>query len=179
VVGLVDDKDGSKDASLTKLSANDEGLLIVPARTGVLIAKDAQSDDDGTSGILTLTPLYGDETDFAGENLLSGTCLAIPYDSETMYVLGRNAEKIAGFRTYSGEKVASNKSFLVLPAGTEVKGGFLSFNFNGGTTGLRPIATDGGEEMGSSWYSPTGVLFNEKPARKGVYIHNGKKIMIK
>lgn len=179
VVGLVDDKDGSKDASLTKLSANDEELLIVPARTGVLIAKDAQSDDDGTSGILTLTPLYGDETDFAGENLLSGTCLAIPYDSETMYVLGRNAEKIAGFRTYSGEKVASNKSFLVLPAGTEVKGGFLSFNFNGGTTGLRPIATDGGEEMGSSWYSPTGVLFNEKPARKGVYIHNGKKIMIK
>ena len=49
---------------------------------------------------------------------------------------------------------------------------------DGGATGLTPIPSPTGEGSGASWYDMQGRRI-DKPARKGVYIRNGKKIVVK
>ena len=39
--------------------------------------------------------------------------------------------------------------------------------------------TDNGQQTTDSWYTLSGVKLDEKPVVKGVYIHNGKKVVIK
>ena len=55
----------------------------------------------------------------------------------------------------------------------------LALDFSGSTTGINTI--DNGEltDDNAAWYTLNGVRLNGKPAQKGVYIHNGKKIVIK
>ena len=49
---------------------------------------------------------------------------------------------------------------------------------DGGATGLTPIPSPTGEGSNAQWYDMQGRRI-DKPARKGVYIHNGKKVVIK
>jgi hypothetical protein len=53
-----------------------------------------------------------------------------------------------------------------------------SFNFEFGDEATSIDACEAqGEE--SSWYTIQGVKLGDKPAQNGVYIHNGKKVIIK
>lgn len=49
---------------------------------------------------------------------------------------------------------------------------------NGETTGIATIDTPQVEEA-SEWYSLDGMRYAEKPSRKGIYISNGRKVVIK
>ena len=46
------------------------------------------------------------------------------------------------------------------------------------TTGIMNV-NDNDNDNESSWYSLDGMKLFEKPTQKGVYIHNGKKVVIK
>lgn len=55
----------------------------------------------------------------------------------------------------------------------------ISMDFEDGvTTGFIQIATDDVEEDGD-WYGIDGVKFNQKPTQRGVYINNGRKVIVK
>lgn len=47
------------------------------------------------------------------------------------------------------------------------------------TTGISTIKTDVSHSTDASWYSISGSKINSKPAQKGIYIHNGKKVVVK
>jgi hypothetical protein len=62
----------------------------------------------------------------------------------------------------------------------------INLNFDGETTGVTPLLSPEGEEGASPWgglvgvwYTLSGTRLSTKPTQKGVYIHNGKKVVIK
>ena len=50
---------------------------------------------------------------------------------------------------------------------------------SGETTGIGEIDTKTGEFDFSGWYTLDGVRLSDKPSTKGIYINNGKKVVIK
>ena len=51
------------------------------------------------------------------------------------------------------------------------------FQSRGITTGIESVA-NGQPTMDNSWYTIDGRKLGEKPTQKGIYIYNGKKVMI-
>ncbi|KWW26630.1 MAG: Uncharacterized protein AUK63_2566, partial [bacterium P3] len=57
-----------------------------------------------------------------------------------------------------------------------------AFNIDFGddeTTGIISTTNDTNDTNSDAWYSLDGVRLNGKPSAKGVYINNGKKVVIK
>ena len=54
-------------------------------------------------------------------------------------------------------------------------------NFGDETTGIRPNrpSPDPSLNNGGEWYTLSGSRLNSKPTQKGVYIVNGKKVVVK
>lgn len=60
-----------------------------------------------------------------------------------------------------------------------VSGNKCSFKA-GGTTAIRKVVAETGEENADNvWYSLSGARLGSKPSTKGVYIHQGRKVMVK
>ena len=49
----------------------------------------------------------------------------------------------------------------------------------GGTTAIGTLDTETGEIDFGGWYDMSGRKLSAKPTQKGLYIHNGKKVIIK
>lgn len=94
--------------------------------------------------------------------------------------------------------VIYNNKFVKVTSGTQVKGGKCYLNLNGisssgtrsyydidgsdGTTALREVKSEGvkGEKLAdSAWHDLQGRKFTTKPTKPGLYILNGKKVVIK
>ena len=94
--------------------------------------------------------------------------------------------------------VIYNNKFVKVTTGTEVRGGKCYLNLNGtsssgtrsyydidgsdGTTGIREVKSEGvkGEKLAdSAWHDLQGRKFTTKPTKPGLYILNGKKVVIK
>ena len=53
-------------------------------------------------------------------------------------------------------------------------------NFGGEETGIGEISSSKPRtSVPASWYTLDGRKLNDKPTQKGIYIHNGQKIVIK
>ncbi len=73
----------------------------------------------------------------------------------------------------------TNKSIyqIGLTAG-DITSGAIELNFDGETTGIsRP--TPDPSLNGGEWYDLQGHKLNGKPTNSGIYVNNGKKIVIK
>jgi len=138
---------------------------IVPAGTGLLMT--------GTAGATYVFPLAsGDATADVSCNKLVGvttdTDLSTLTDGDSHYVYDNDA-----FRLQSTGTIAANEAYLSLPTSDTDK---INVTL-GGTTGIKGIAAD--NEDNGAWYTLDGVKVNEKPTAKGLYIHNGKKVIVK
>ena len=58
-----------------------------------------------------------------------------------------------------------------------VSGNKCSFK-SGGTTAIRKVVADTPAKADDAWYSLSGARLNGKPANKGVFIHQGRKVVI-
>ena len=137
---------------------------IVPAGTGLLMT--------GTEGATYVFPLTsGDATADVSGNKLVGvtkdTDLSTLTDGNSHYVYDND-----GFKLQSTGTIAANKAYLSLPSSDTDKI-YVSL---GGATGIKGIAAD--NEDNGAWYTLDGVKVNEKPTAKGLYIHNGKKVVV-
>ena len=133
-----------------------EGVL--PANTAVVLeATEGTYAFDGTADAAAIT-----------DNDLQGTLEAIstPSGALTLQVI----DDQIGFYTFTGETIPANKAYLVL--GSEVKGLSLSF---GETDGVTSIATELPE--GENIYNLAGQRVSK--ATKGIYIINGRKVVVK
>ena len=69
----------------------------------------------------------------------------------------------------------------MIPVTSSVKGYVLNFG-DEGTTGIRNIdnsAINNLQSDGDAWYDLSGRRLNGKPDRAGIYIHNGRRVMVK
>lgn len=168
----VTDDEGSTEANLSELKSD-----IVPPFTGVVVAKDAASENVSTTSY-GITPVYQVVEPVSG-NLLKGTCQNTAYEKGNMYVLGRNSSGFVGFRTYTGSTMTANKAYLVLSDGSSSSPSFVSFRFLEADAD-NPTAISEVEVVN---LSQSGIwdLQGRKVSRpsKGLYIVNGKKVIVK
>ena len=81
-------------------------------------------------------------------------------------------------------ETAAHKAWLVLPSGTNAR----FFGLPDETTGVTPLLSPEGDENGASprgglegvaYYTLDGRKLNKQPTKAGLYIVNGKKVVIK
>ena len=157
----------------TSVATQDIGYL--PARTAVLLQR-----GEGAKAI-TKIPYEGSAT--------------VPTNNKFYYSDPNTPAKSSATDNWY---VIYNNKFVKVTTGTEVRGGKCYLNLNGtsssgtrsyydidgsdGTTALREVKSEGvkGEKWNDGeWYTLQGRKFTTKPTKPGLYILNGKKVVIK
>ena len=127
---------------------------------------------------LTTTNSSDDFTDNALKGLSERTEIATSaYSANTIYVMGNTTKNGFGFHKYTGAYMPANKAFLALGSGSSAPLRMV-IDDEEETTGVASMA-DGIDNMSDEWYTLDGRKLNSKPTTKGLYIVNGKKVMIK
>ena len=159
---------------------------VIPAATPLVFM--CSSNDPANNKVIPLT----DETTAPANNLLSGTYFArtsghkinVRYDETSMRVLGKNeAGELAFIKATKAELTSShyipaNTCWLNIPS--EFTGEFKVLN-SAEYTGIRDIinADTKTAKADGTIYTLTGTKANAKALRPGLYIKDGKKIVIK
>ena len=129
--------------------------------------------------VMTLTTTDS-SNDFTGNNLQgvddpAGLTVA---DPSTTYVLNYTAANGVGFyKLQAGSKLGVGKAYLTY-SGTTAPG-FFGFEEDGTQTGVGHTETTEITEKACTWYDLQGRKLQGKPTQKGVYIVNGKQVVIK
>ena len=133
-----------------------KAINYVPKNVPVFLEKDSEMTTDNTS---------------ADGNLLAGTneVTAVSAINGTVYGLHNN--KL--IRVTSGS-IPAGRAYLAVAAASGAPQ--LAFDFGNGATGIDVVSTDGVD--GEGWYTLDGRKMQQKPAKKGLYIKNGRKVVI-
>lgn len=151
---------GTSSVTLTEVTGRE-----IPAGQAVILKSSAAS--------ITLTPVASTTADLSDNVLKGGTTITDGYDAYTLSRGGEGSGTL-GFYKFSGSLDGSKAHLEILSsAGSRSFIGFGDDN----TTGIElPALAD--DEAGE-WYSLDGRRLGGKPARKGVYVKNGQKYIIK
>ena len=77
------------------------------------------------------------------------------------------------------EGIPTHRFIMRVSHGDVGKARSLTIGVGGDTTGMEELKNEKIEELNSEWYDLQGRKLGSKPTRKGLYINNGKKIVIK
>lgn len=144
----------------------------VPANTGVIVGLAEAATEETKIAV----PVCVGETDDVTDNMLvavvESTAIAQIDGDNTNYVFGKKNGKEAFFKVpAAGMTVPANNAYLSVPTATGAK----EVIFLGGeTTGISHVDADAVE---GDIYTVSGVKVQK--AQKGVYIVNGKKLIVK
>lgn len=104
-----------------------------------------------------------------------------PTDGDLSNLLLRNGSQGLGFYGFTNETytVGANKAYLQIPTSMMPTAGanYIGLEFEEGVTGIDTSSM--AKETTEGWFSIDGRKLNGKPTRKGVYVNNGRKIVIK
>ena len=94
----------------------------------------------------------------------------------SIYVLDKGSNGVGFYKLKSGKKIGFGKAYL---SGSNAPS-YLNFEENE-TTEIREVKEVNGviEVNDNSWYTLDGRKMDSKPTAKGLYIVNGKKVVIK
>ena len=143
----------------------------VPAGTGLIV----RGTPEGRYEIPA-----GDGTSVLS-NLLVGTTrskeLLVEENGKTNCILANGSNGL-GFYPTSGGIIAARKAYLPIPTSAlnqqnGVKGFTLVFD---DATDINNVKAAGQEDI---WYTVGGQMMQEKPNVPGVYVRNGKKVLVK
>ena len=166
--------DGSTNLTYAEVADGDTDGNVVPAGTAVLLQVEA-AESDQTLPVYLVTP---SAAAYAGTNLLFGS------DEEKETTGGEKYYKLTynndndKFGWYWGAANGAaftspaHKAWLALPASSAP---FLGLPGWEDTTGIVPVGVN--PEDGE-WYTLQGLKIGKKPTTAGVYIHNGRKVLI-
>lgn len=125
------------------------------------------------AGKCTTTVRADNGDDYTFQGILAPTTLAT---NDTQYFLNSDGTAFVLPRADSSPMKATRAYIIVpTPAGS-AQGRQYSFDFNGTTTAIDNVTISGMED--GAWYTISGIRIN-RPAAKGVYIHNGRKVIVK
>lgn len=173
VVSATDIQSGSNStATLTEIAKEGE---IVAANTPMLIRR-----ADDTHTLFALNQSTG-SVKTATANLLKGTQDAAINNNENYYVLGVNNNakseyyKKLGFWRSNNSKIGNWRVYLDLSGSTSNAKGFtLSLDTPTGISDVETVQ----QHVYTPWYTIDGRELRTAPTLRGIYIHNGKKIII-
>ena len=147
----------------------------MPAETGLLIV--------GAAGE-TVKPAFlakGEAADEITTNLLKPTLTATTVgttpgaDYGKVWVLGNQGGTPGFYKSNDGRTLTVGKAYLYLDGGISSAPEFFAFDFSGETTGVNMVHGDGSRVNG--YYNLNGQRVSQPT--KGLYIVNGKKVIIK
>lgn len=134
---------------------------VIPAKTGILV-KAAQGKHN-----FVVTSKEG--TELTNNNLVAATADVTSYDDK-FFALTKLGEKVGFALVANGVVIPAGKAYLEVPTSTPAK----FFSLDGEATGINSVKT---AKADGAYYTLEGVK-TTKPV-KGLYIHNGKKIVVK
>ena len=146
-----------------------EQVKKVPANTGVLLYKDGGTTEE-------IPVLSGDADDVTGNVFKPGagaTVASVEGDLHN-YILN-NVDGVVGFYKANGQTVGTNRAYIQIDESTPVKG-FIALPGSDEETGIETMR-DGENEKMSAIFDLSGRRV-AKPTR-GLYIVNGKKVLVK
>lgn len=149
--------DDNSTITLNKVEAG----TVIPANTGILVKADQGNHD------FVVTSDEGKELE---HNSLVAAKEAVTSDGATFFALTKMDTKVGFAVVNNGVKIPAGKAYLKVPAATAAK----FFGLDGEATGINSVKT---AKADGAYYTLEGVK-TTKPV-KGLYIHNGKKIVVK
>ena len=165
---------------ITDVNGTTQQVTKVPAYHGVYI--------EGASGehqipIITDEEAAEAESDFANSKLEAteqptGSVLEYVSDDDvTYYIYGKQKGKEAFFRVPTSDYTLSVGNKAVLKIETAANGAKEMIEVNGGVTGISSI--DNEPLNGENYYTVDGKLIKGQPTKRGIYIVNGRKVVVK
>ena len=141
----------------------------VPAKEGILLM-----GDEGEYKV----PRKSTNTYYA--NFMKGTLEPITINETegeyTNYYLSNGTSGVGFYKVDGTQKIGANRAYLPLLKGTTQSGTrFIGIDFDDGTTSVKEVKS--GEVKGEKWFTLQGQRVT-KPA-KGLYIKNGKKVIVR
>lgn len=145
-------------------------LTEVPASS--VIAKGTPVLVGAEAGSYTFEASAGEATAVDGNDLKAATA-DTKGDGATIYALVEQDGKAVFAPLKEGVAVSLGHAYLELPAASATR--FYSIQFGGETTGINEV--NAAAKADGAYYTLQGVKTSK--AAKGIYIHNGKKVVIK
>ena len=148
---------------------------VIPANTGVIV--------QGNAGTYRFPKSTNSNYELPFTNYLTGSTVAITpaaaleaaQSDGAVYTMNIGKNAYIGFYRFTGSMLAANKAFLIYNA-TQSKDFFISIGGDGVATHINSLQADSSSD---SWFTPQGMQINGTPTHPGVYIHQGKKRLIK
>lgn len=131
--------------------------------TGVTLKKDLSNTTVGTGTTVTMTGTYSNID-------------AIDYSTQDCYVIAIKNGVSALYHVNSAVSVKPFRAYFIVASGASVKANVINLDFDGETTGIQEIGQSDNLQF-DNWYDLSGRRV-AKPTR-GLYIVNGKKVVIK
>ena len=147
-----------------------EQVKKVPANTGVLLYKDGGTTEE-------IPVLTGDADDVTGNVFKQGTGAAVASEDGNLhnYILN-NVGGVVGFYKANGQTVGTNRAYIQIDEKRTPVKGFIALPGSDEETGINAI-DNGKLTMDNAIYDLSGRRV-AKPTR-GLYIVNGKKVLVK
>lgn len=167
-----------------KVNGNDVTFTAVgqvPAGEGVLLKATTTLESNTVYTIpfatTSVTAWADDDNDF-----IRGTGEAVPSVSGDYYnyILNKKGG-VVGFYKAAGQTVATNRAYLRTTSAPSASAGAMSFSFEEGTTGIKEDGMVKRENWAADaeWYDLQGRKLSNIPTVAGLYIVNGKKVVVK
>jgi len=142
----------------------------IPANTAVLLQN--VSNNNTWSNIAASA--YTGATSTFENNKLIGTASAVDVSTitgGTVYILVNNM-----FRRSTSGSIPANRGYLVVATSSNAPQ--LSISIGDDTTGIGMVGCDSVATDNDEWYTLDGQKLQQAPTQKGLYIKNGKKVII-
>ena len=131
------------------------GVTLQPAGDCTTTVRADNGGDYTFQGILTPTALETNDRQYFLNS--AGTYFVLPLNNTS--------------------QMKATRAYIIVPApAAPAQGRQYRFDFNGTTTAIDNVNVSGMED--GAWYTISGIRIN-RPAAKGVYIHNGRKVIVK
>ena len=131
------------------------GVTLQPAGDCTTTVRADNGGDYTFQGILTPTALETNDRQYFLNS--AGTYFVLPLNNTS--------------------QMKATRAYIIVPApAAPAQGRQYRFDFNGTTTAIDNVNVSGMED--GAWYTISGICVN-RPAAKGVYIHNGRKVIVK
>lgn len=155
-----------------KVNEDKSAVVLTEVPAGSVIAKGTPVLVGAEAGSYTFAA-SADEAETLGNNDLKAATADTKGDGSTIYALVEQDGKAVFAPLVEGVAVSVGHAYLVLSTASAAR--FYSIQFGGETTGISEV--NAAAKADGAYYTLQGVKTSK--AAKGIYIHNGKKVVIK
>lgn len=147
-----------------------DGSYLVPTEVATIAAgTPVLVKSENIGAVVTLSDNYAAAP--STETALTGTYVEKTIDGTTDYVLGKNADAV-GFYHWDSNTLAANRAYVAAETGYSVKG--FAINWAGDADGIKAIENANNNDV---IYNLAGQRVTK--AVRGIYVKNGKKVVVK